>query len=645
MKKILRIMPVFLICIPCTIFAEPRKITFIHTNDLHSHLLGSSPIIDYSPDATGNDATRGGWARIMTLIKRTKADRGNPVFVADAGDFLMGSLFHTLSRERSFELRLMKNMGYDVCTLGNHEFDLKPAGLARIIESARTRGGLPALVASNVVFSKTSDKDDALEAVFKSGFVRPYTVIARSGIRIGFFGLIGRSAAEVSPFAKPVTFRDPVQAAQEMIDLLRNREKVDMVVCLSHGGVYLDNIDKSEDLILAVKAPGIDIIFSGHTHTPLRDPILAGKTIIVQAWCYGRWAGILDVVLDRGAVTLSKYQPVLIDDSIPGDPFITNLINDFKKEINTSVLASLRLSFESIIAHTGFDLKKKEEESNLGNLIADADRSYADKFAYDPRDPGSRIAVSLDSNGLIRDNVMRGKTGRIALCDLFSALPLGIGADDTMGYPLVAVYLYASEIKKALEIVTSIYPEKGSRYFLHVSGLTAAYNPHRMIFDRVTGINIGNDETGYIPLDYSSSNKKLYRVATNLYNAAFIKIIGDRTRNILKIVPKHRDGRPIDDIAEARLDADQDKPGIQEVKQWVGLIEYVRSFKDIDGDGLPDIPEKYKLSEARIVKEPSWNPVRLITGGNYLTWIGVGGVLVIGGLAVFIAVYVFRKII
>src|SRR3990172_7959992 len=129
-----------LLCIPMALSGKEQKITLIHTNDMHSHLLGFSPNIEYTPAVTG-DGTKGGWARIMTVIKNAKAERSNPVMVVDAGDFIMGTLFHMLCRERAFELRLMKHMGYDVITLGNHEFDLKPAGLARILRSAREYGG------------------------------------------------------------------------------------------------------------------------------------------------------------------------------------------------------------------------------------------------------------------------------------------------------------------------------------------------------------------------------------------------------------------------------------------------------------------------------------------------------------------------
>lgn len=106
--------------------AAAKSLTIIHSNDLHSHLLGAPPNIDYTPSITGDDRTSGGWARIATVIKQVKTERSNPVLVVDAGDFLMGSLFHMLSREQAFELRLLSMMGYDAVGLGNHEFDLNP---------------------------------------------------------------------------------------------------------------------------------------------------------------------------------------------------------------------------------------------------------------------------------------------------------------------------------------------------------------------------------------------------------------------------------------------------------------------------------------------------------------------------------------
>ena len=499
--------------------AREPALRIVHTNDLHSHLLGFAPEIDYRPDRTGADRTVGGWARLATAIAREKADSPYPVLVLDGGDFLMGSLFHTISREAAAELRLLKAMGYDAATFGNHEFDLKPAGVAQMLSAASSTDGLPALVQANLRFSPNDPRDDALAERFAEGLVKPYIILVRDDRKIGIFGLLGRGAAEMAPFAKPLVFADPIETARQMIDRLRNVEKVDWVVCLSHNGLGR-MAGPLNDVTLAREAPGIDAL----------------------VW-------------------------------------------------------------------------------------------MANRHAFDPADTATRIVMAVESNGVIRDDLMKGRTGALAVTDVFRAIPLGLGMDDTMGYPVIAVYLTGAEIKKALEVLTSIHPLKGDPYFLQVSGVRFTYNPKRLIFDRVTDIRIGSAEEGWRPLDTTCRNKALYRVAANLYNATFLKLVGDFTWQILKIVPKDRQGRPVENLADMRIDADPSRPGIQELKQWAGFMVYLRQFTDVDGDGLPDIPETYRGKLGRIVPEPSLHPVDLLAHGSWLTWTAFGaGLLILTGL-------------
>jgi len=126
-----------------------------------------------------------------------------------------------ISREHALELVLMKEMGFDLTTLGNHEFDLKPEGLSRILRTAELKGEMPQIIASNLIFDPTEEADDTLERDFKKWLIKPYEVLERNGIRIGFFGLLGADAAETSPFAWPVTFADAVETAQKMVVRLR----------------------------------------------------------------------------------------------------------------------------------------------------------------------------------------------------------------------------------------------------------------------------------------------------------------------------------------------------------------------------------------------------------------------------------------
>jgi len=640
--KLLRIsISLILLFLSADLFAGQKEITIIHTNDLHSHILGFSPNLDYRPDMTGGDETKGGLARVATGIKREKEKRNHPVLVLDGGDFLMGSLFHMLAREEAMELRLMKDMGYDAMTLGNHEFDLKPKGLARILHSAAAKGGMPPIVFSNAVFSKESDRDDALEEAFNQGLVKPYMVLEKGGMKIGIFGIMGKDAAEKSPFASPVTFRDPIETSREMVKALREKEKVDMVICLSHSGVR-EAKSISEDEALAQKVPGIDVIVGGHSHTRLEKPILINSTLILQASAYGKCVGVLDLLWESGKVRQKTYRLIDIDSSIPGDMALQKKIDSFLEAIDRDVLQKVNLTSKKVIGQSAFDLTIKEEESNLGNLIADAIRWWVNKHDSDPRDPRTKVAVAIESNGLIRDNLLRGKTGALAVTDVFAAIPLGIGMDDTMGYPLISCYFYASEIKKALEVLTSVYPRKGSSYFLQVSGLKFTYNPRRVIFDRVTDIWMGNEEEGYLRLDYSESNKSLYRIATNIYNAAFLKIIGKYTYQILNVIPKDLNGNPIDDLTAARVDADKNQSGVQELKEWIGVMEYIKSFPDTSGDGIPDVPEKYRGKLGRIVVQASWNPVSLLSKGTMVTWGAFSAIVICLLLLALIAGYGVR---
>jgi len=112
-----------------------KTFTILHTNDMHASFIGMGPASDYTPFTLNDDTTRGGYARLASLIaKRTEARKGQgPVLVLDAGDYSMGTAFSAATRETGGELHLMGMMGYDATTFGNHEFDLGPDGLGKSI--------------------------------------------------------------------------------------------------------------------------------------------------------------------------------------------------------------------------------------------------------------------------------------------------------------------------------------------------------------------------------------------------------------------------------------------------------------------------------------------------------------------------------
>lgn len=589
-----------------TIQAAPTKLTIMHTNDMHSHLLGFGPEGDYTPLSPNDDATVGGFARLAAKVGEIRTAReasGTPTILVDAGDFMMGTAF-TLLRGES-ELTLMDLLGYDVITLGNHEFDWTPAQTAKIFGLITPLGLHMQVVASNLVFSDTSTKDDTLAALFGPGnVIQPSWIKDIDGLKVGFFGLLGKDATSVAPFASPVTFEDQNTAAAAAVAELQSAG-AQLIICLSHSGL-------EEDSALAQAVSGINVIISGHTHEKTTTPITVGNTLIVQAGDYSRYIGVLDLDLAKPVPYLDTYQLLNIDDAITGDATVQATVDSLKGEIN-SVLASLGYSylFDETIAVTPYDLVGiAGQETNLGNLVTDAMRWMVDEVEYDPGDATTRkVDLAVESNGVIRDDILAGTTGKISFSDAFRVLPLGFGLEKDgagnppIGYPMVTIYVTAAEIRKALEVITTVYPLKGSDYWLSVSGLKFEYNPNFLPFYRVRRIYLGDEDNGYAtkPLDTSCLNKKLYKIAINYYVAQFIAVIGDYTYGFLTIVPKDKNGVSYldetahpDGLDEARVDRDSDTEGTQELQEWDGFVRYLQD--------LGTVPARYAGPTGRITE-------------------------------------------
>jgi len=578
----------------------PSALTIMHTNDLHSHLLGFGPNSEYTPLITGDDDTVGGFARIAGKVDeiRTAHDGINPVLLVDAGDFMMGTGFVLL--RGAAELSLMDALGYDCITLGNHEFDWTPDGTAQILSNIIYPSpglNLP-VVASNLIFDDVHTGDDNLKDLFDAGVIQPYYIkdlgYDWNNYRIGFFGLVGKDADSVAPFAYPITFRDQAETAQDMVDALDGI--VDLIVCLSHSGL-------EEDTALAAAVSGIDVIISGHTHETTTAPIVENGTIIVQTGSYGRNLGVLDLDISAG-VSWSDFELVPINDDILGDSAIDAVVGSLVADLD-DILDPMGYAFQGVIAETAFDLTQSAGvEGNLGNLVTDAMSWMVDQYETD-----HLVDFAFESAGVIRDNIDMGSSGQIAFSDAFRVIPLGFGLDGAVGYPMVTIYVTAAEVKKALEVLTTVYPLEGSDYWLSVSGLKVEYNPNLIPFFRVLRVWVPDGEGGWCKLDTSFLNKNLYKIAINYYVAQFIAVVGDYTYGILTIDPKDASGVSYldetahpDGLDEARVDIDPGTAGIQELQQWVGFVDYLEQFDDAGSNGIPDIPASYAGPEGRITE-------------------------------------------
>jgi 5'-nucleotidase / UDP-sugar diphosphatase len=468
-----------------------KTFTILHTNDLHSNLIGMGPASDYTPFSLNDDATRGGFARLATLIAKRKEARAGqgPVLVLDAGDCSMGTAFAGATRETGAELQLLSRMGCDATTFGNHDFDLGPDGTARSIAAAAKAGRLPAVVASNTDFTANDATLVGLQRLAKDRFVHRYVVIERSGIRFGIFGLLGKEAQLYTDGAGAVTFADPIEAEQKMVKFLRETEKVDVIIALSHGGVEKGTDGRFtdlEDVRIPRAVPGIDVVIGAHSHTELREAIIVNNhTPVVQTGKYGENLGELVITLDGSKLTVESYKLYPINDTIAGDRAIADEIDKFKKTVTEVMFASRSYSIDQPLAVAPRDIPNTYTDIAAGTILAN--------FCTDAVRNATKADIGFTANAMMRSGLTRGRSGVQTVYDVFAVAPLGAGVvDPTPGSTLMTGYFTGQDLKHLLEFFLIDNPVHPGELFPRASGMRFRYDPSRPQFDVVTAIEIGD---------------------------------------------------------------------------------------------------------------------------------------------------------
>ncbi|MFH0997334.1 MAG: metallophosphoesterase [Pseudomonadota bacterium] len=612
------------ILLPGGLFAAvdgKKTFTILHTNDMHSNFIGLGPAADYTPFTLKDDATRGGYARLAALIaKRKDVRKGQgPVLVLDAGDYSMGTAFGAATRETGGELQLMSMMGYDATTFGNHEFDLGPDGLGKSIGVAAKAGRVPAVLASNTNIAANDVTLADLQRLNKAGVIRNHIVIERGGIRFGLFGLLGKEAQFYTGGAGAATFSDAIETAKEMVTLLREKEKVDVVIALSHGGVQKGkdgSYSEGDDVNLARAVPGIDVVIGGHSHTELQEAIIVNdRTPVVQTGVNGNNLGELMITLDGGKLKIDSYKLYPIDDSIAGDRTIAKEIDKLKKGVTASVFASRGYSIDQPLAVTPQNLPNTFNDiaasTILANICTDAFRK------------ATKADIGFSANGLMRASLLRGKSGVQTVYDVFAVAPLGAGAvDSTAGSALVTGWFTGLELKNLLEFLLVDSPAHPGEYFPRTSGMRFHYDTSRPKFDVVTAIELGDLDRGYKAIDISGKDERLYSLTCPLYLGKILVAIPKYTKGKLALVPKNKKGQPLKSKVEA-LDDPRDStpdllppqgstdkgsvatlPGkgtVREIKEWQAIMDHLRSLPAKKGE-LPTIPVDERAKEVRAIK-------------------------------------------
>jgi 5'-nucleotidase / UDP-sugar diphosphatase len=608
---------------PLEAFAKGGKkvFTILHTNDMHSGFIGMSPAADYTPFTLNDDTTRGGYARLAAMIAKRKEVRNadGPVLVLDAGDYSMGTAFGAASREIGGELQLMSMMGYDATTFGNHDFDLGPDGLGRSIGVAARASRVPAVVASNSDFMGNDATLAELQRLASEKVIRRYLVIERGGIRFGIFGLLGKEAIFYTS-GGAVTFPDAIETAREMVTILRETEKVDVVICLSHGGLEKGSDGRysdGDDVRLARAVPGIDVVIGGHSHTALQEAIIVnGRTPIVQAGLEAHNLGELVVSLDGARLTVESCRLYPIDDTIMGNRAVDDEIEKLKKTVTDVVFASRSYRIDQQLAVAPQDLPNTFTDIAAGTLLANL---VTDAFRN-----ATKADIGFTANGLMRAGLIRGKSGIQTVYDVFAVAPLGAGIlDTTAGSALVTGYFTGQELKNILEFLLMDNPAHPGEYFPRASGMRFRYDLSRPKFDVVTAIELGDFDGGYRAIDITGEDERLYSLTCPLYLGVIIVAIPKYTKGRLAIVPRNRKGQPLKSRVEALDDPRSGTPNLlpppgtmdkcsvatregndatREIKEWQAIMDYLRSLPVKSTGELPMIPVDERAAEVRAIK-------------------------------------------
>lgn len=261
---------------------EEKKITILHTNDVHSH-------IDPFPADHPRNPNMGGAARRASVIEQIRKEEKN-VLLLDAGDIFQGTpYFNYYGGE--LEFKLMSMMKYDLATMGNHDFDNGIDGFHAQLPHASFD-----FVSANYDFTNT----------ILDGIVKPYKIIIKDGIKIGIFGLgVELDGLVDKKLYKETVCNNPIEVAKDMTRILKEDKKCDLVICLSHLGFnYRNEPDKVCDILLAKQTKDIDLIIGGHSHTFLDKPVIEtnvdGKAVLVnQVGCFGINLGRIDFYLSN----------------------------------------------------------------------------------------------------------------------------------------------------------------------------------------------------------------------------------------------------------------------------------------------------------------------------------------------------------
>ena len=424
--------------------ATKRSLTIVQMNDTHAYFD-----IYHEMFWQGNHTEyrqAGGYARISTIVKQIRNEsQGNCLF-CDCGDTLHGT-YPALATQGKAMIPILNSLGLDAMT-AHWEFAFGPSTFNQRIAELN----YPMLAIN--VYDKATKK-----LVYE-----PYSIKEIGGVRIGLIGIASNIVDKTMPpaYSEGIYFTLGNDELLSIIDLLRMTEKVDLIVLISHLGF-------TQDLKLLSEVQGVDICLSGHTHNRLYEPVLIGKTILIQSGCHGSFLGRLDLEIVDKQITVYKHQLIEVEASIQPDVIVDKLV--------FQALAPYKKQLSEVVGETATALNRGTTlETTMDNFLLQALLEST----------GAQLAFS---NGWRYGAPI--VPGPITLNDLYNMIP--------MNPPVSTVELSGEEIREMLEenlertFSCDPYHQMGG-YVKRCLGLNVYFKIENPSDNRIQKLFVGNQE-------------------------------------------------------------------------------------------------------------------------------------------------------
>ncbi len=420
------------------------SLTIVQMNDTHAYFDIHQEMFWQGDHAEYRQA--GGYARIATIVKKIRAEsQGNCLF-CDSGDTLHGT-FPAVDTQGKAMIPILNSLGIDAMA-AHWEFAYGP----EVFEQRVSELNYPMLAIN--VFDKETKKP-----VFQS-----YIVKEIAGLRIGLIGIASNIVDKTMPpsFSEGIYFTLGNDELPPIIDVLRSKEKVDLIVLISHLGF-------TQDMKLLTEVQGIDVCLSGHTHNRTYKPVVVGEAILIQSGCHGSFLGRLDLEIVDGRITDYKHQLIEVEASIQPNSMVDELVNQ--------ALAPYTKQLSEVVGETATALNRGTSlETTMDNFLLQALlESTGAQLAFSN---GWRYGVPI-------------VPGNITLNDLYNIIP--------MNPPVSTVEISGEELREMLEenlertFSCDPYRQMGG-YVKRSLGLTVCFKIENPAGQRIQQIFVGDEE-------------------------------------------------------------------------------------------------------------------------------------------------------